>query len=223
MFWWREKVRHHNLYWFLLLFSSVKTWRKSQENFLKCVEQWFIIQENVFLFGIFFFICETKIFSGNIFFSYMKRNFFQKKTFFIHETEWINFSREVLGGRIFFFLCVRLKKFGFSGEKRFRVHCYVSLCMLHMQWIAEPCFKLFPCTSLFVQKTVDMFFYHVKVVRKSQGKKDRSFFHVWNTWGKKSFCFKNGKIKKFSWKKIFFFTWFLIIMKENHLVEQISL
>lgn len=177
-----------------------------------------------FLFGIFFFICETNIFSGNIFFSYMKQIFFQKKTFFIHETEWINFSREVLGGRIFFFLCVRLKKFGeFSGEKRFRVHCYVSLCMLHMQWIAEPCFKLFPCTSLFVQKTVDMFFYHVKVVRKSQGKKDRSFFHVWNTWGKKSFCFKNGKIKKFSWKKIFFFTWFLIIMKENHLVEQISL
>lgn len=168
-------------------------------------------------------------------FSYVKPTFFQVIYFFIYETEFFSeenifhprnrmneFFKESFR-RENFFLCVRLKKFGFSGEKRFRVHCYVSLCMLHMQWIAEPCFKLFPCTSLFVQKTVDMFFYHVKVVRKSQGKKDRSFFHVWNTWGIKSFCFKNGKIKKFSWKKIFFFTWFLIIMKENHLVEQNSL
>lgn len=166
-------------------------------------------------------------------FSYVKPTFFQV-IYFFHIWNGIFFRRKHFSStkpnkwsfrrENFFFLCVRLKKCGFfRRKKRFRVHCYVSLCMLHMQWIAEPCFKLFPCTSLFVQKTVDMFFYHVKVVRKSQGKKDRSFFHVWNTWGKKSFCFKNGKIKKFSWKKIFFFTWFLIIMKENHLVEQISL
>lgn len=172
------------------------------------------------------------LFCSGFSFSYVKPTFFQV-IYFFHIWNGIFFRRKHFSStkpnkwsfrrENFFFLCVRLKKFGFSGEKRFRVHCYVSLCMLHMQWIAEPCFKLFPCTSLFVQKTVDMFFYHVKVVRKSQGKKDRSFFHVWNTWGKKSFCFKNGKIKKFSWKKIFFFTWFLIIMKENHLVEQISL
>lgn len=178
------------------------------------MEQWYIIQENVFLFGIFFFICETNIFSGNIFFSYMKRNFFQKKTFFIHETEGMNFSSEVFGGRIFLFMCETEKIGVFRRKKRFRVHCYVSLCMLHMQWIAEPCFKLFPCTSLFVQKTVDMFFYHDKVVRKSQGKKDRSFFHVWNTWGKNHFVSRMEKLKNSPERKSFFSLGFSLLWKK---------
>lgn len=115
----------------------------------------------------------------------------------------------------FFFLCVRLKKCGFfRRKKRFHVHCYVSLCMLHMQWIAEPCFKLFPCTSLFVQKTVDMFFYHDKVVRKSQGKKDRSFFHVWNTWGKNHFVSRMEKFKNSPERKSFFSLGFSLLWKK---------
>lgn len=220
MFWWREKVRHHNLYWFLLLFSSGKKHEeKVRRIFLNVWNSGLLFKRMSFCSGFSFSYVKPKFFQVIYFFHIWNGIFFRRKHFSSTKPNEWSFRREN-----FFFLCVRLKKCGFfRRKKRFRVHCYVSLCMLHMQWIAEPCFKLFPCTSLFVQKTVDMFFYHVKVVRKSQGKKDRSFFHVWNTWGKKSFCFKNGKIKKFSWKKIFFFTWFLIIMKENHLVEQISL
>lgn len=220
MFWWREKVRHHNLYWFLLLFSSGKKHEeKVRRIFLNVWNSGLLFKRMSFCSGFSFSYVKPTFFQVIYFFHIWNGIFFRRKHFSSTKPNKWSFRREN-----FFFLCVRLKKCGFfRRKKRFRVHCYVSLCMLHMQWIAEPCFKLFPCTSLFVQKTVDMFFYHVKVVRKSQGKKDRSFFHVWNTWGKKSFCFKNGKIKKFSWKKIFFFTWFLIIMKENHLVEQISL
>lgn len=102
MFWWREKVRHHNLYcFFVVVFICENMKKKSGEFFKMCGTVVYYSRECLFCSGFSFSYVKPTFFQVIYFFHIWNRFFFRRKHFSSTKPNKWSFRRE----NFFFFMC----------------------------------------------------------------------------------------------------------------------